>query len=78
MQVAPTTNSSFRAGNDVYRVARMQKPQHVMQFDLGRVQTHDLAANATELRPIALSARATTIDHDSRSGGAPSEMKVRQ
>jgi len=33
---------SFRARNDVYGVARMQKPQHVMQFDLGRVQAHDL------------------------------------
>jgi hypothetical protein len=39
-----------------------------MQFDLGRVQTHDLAADASEPRQIALSARAAAIHHESRIG----------
>ena len=39
-----------------------------MQFDLGRVETHDLSANASQLRPIALSARAAAIHNDSGIG----------
>ena len=43
---------SFRAGNNVYGVARMQKPQHVMEFDLGRMEAHNFSANTPELPPI--------------------------
>src|SRR5258708_19535380 len=43
----------------------MQEPQHVAKFDLRRMETHDLSANATELRPIALRAHATAIDNNS-------------
>src|SRR5258707_11110590 len=57
--------SSFRARNDVYGVARMQKPQHVMQFDLGRVQAHDLPTDAPELWPIVLGTHAAAIHNNS-------------
>src|SRR5712691_265393 len=47
----------------------MQEPQHVTKFDLRRMETHDLSANATELRPIAFRAHATAIDNNSRIEG---------
>jgi len=40
---------SVRARNDVDRAARMQQPQCVVQFDVGRLQPQNLPANAAEL-----------------------------
>src|SRR5258707_13255502 len=65
----PDDKSSFRARSDVYRVARVQQPQHVMQFQFGRVEAHNLPTDASELRPIALGSHATAIHNYSSIGG---------
>src|SRR5216684_8855059 len=64
----PDDKSSFRARSDVYGVARVQQPQHVMQFQFGRVEAHNLPTHASELRPIALGAHATAIHNYSSIG----------
>src|ERR1700689_5486222 len=43
-----------------------------MQFDIRRVKAHNLSANATELRPIALRSHATAVDDKSGIGQCPS------
>jgi hypothetical protein len=43
----------------------MQQPQHVMEFDFGRMEAHSLAANAPEVRPVAPGAHATAIHDES-------------
>jgi hypothetical protein len=36
----------------------MHESKHVMQFDVRGMKAHNLSANATELRPIALRSHA--------------------
>ncbi len=64
----PDDQSSFGARNDIHRIARVQQPQHAMQFDLGRMQTDDLAANTAQPWPIALGAHTAAIHDDSGIG----------
>src|ERR1700676_985347 len=60
--------ASFGAGDNVYRVAGMQEPHHVPEFDIGRMEAHDLAANAAEVAPVMLSTHAAAIHDDSGVG----------
>jgi hypothetical protein len=46
----------------------MQKPQHALQYDLGRIQTDDLPANTPQLWPTALGAHAAAIYDNSGIG----------
>src|SRR5258705_13918578 len=64
----PDNKSTFCARSDVYGVARVQQPQHVVQFQFGRVEAHNLPTDASELRPIAFGAHATAV-HDCSSIG---------
>jgi len=63
----PDDQSPIRARNDVYGVAPMQQPQHVMEFDVRRMEAHNLTANAPEVRPVAPGAHATAIHDESGS-----------
>ena len=60
--------ASFGAGDNVYGVARMQEPQHVLELDIGRMEAHYLAANAAEVVPVVLSTHAAAIHDDSGAG----------
>jgi hypothetical protein len=46
----------------------MQQPQHMMQFDLGCMDAHDLTANASEVWPILLGAHAAAVHNNSGFG----------
>jgi hypothetical protein len=58
----------FGAGDNVYRVARMQEPQYVVKFDIGRMEARNLSANPAEVVPVILRTHAAAIDDDSSVG----------
>src|SRR5690348_457673 len=46
----------------------MHQPQHVMQLDFGRMETHDLTTNAPQVWPVMLSAHAPAVHNNSGVG----------
>jgi len=64
----PDDQPSFSTRNDVYAIARVHEPQHVAQFDIGGIKTHDLSANTAQLWPIPFCSYAAAIHHDPRIG----------
>ena len=66
--VAPTTSRPSATRNDVYGITRVQQPQHVAQFDIGGMQTHNLSANAAQFRPIVFCPHSAAIHDDAGIG----------